>query len=492
MRRFVRPGIAALLASGVLACTTALLATPAGETKLGSAEAADVEKEIGLVAAPALEKYVAEIGQRLSQDASVRTGITYRFQIVDMVAPNAFALPGGFIYVSRGLLALLNSEDELASVIAHEIGHVSARHHLRHALLETPLLPVRLAAGIGSVATGIVSPGLGYVVGAIGSAPGSLTLASHSRGQEDEADAIGQGLVARAGWDPKAMATVMDALTREAELEGHDPNARSFLDTHPTTPSRSKRTLERAASLKVARRAPFVPDRRHFYEMLDGLLYGDSAAHGVVFDNEFLHPELDVRVAFPEGWQIANAQDSVLAAPERGDALAVLSIAAEGGDPFEVAKRVVARSAVRIDGPIEATKLNGLPAARVSGRTRAGWFSYYRDLAVWVAQGRYVYQISGTTREADWPRYRDALGELVASFRGLERRDHAHVREARLRVVDAHPREALAHLLVRVHSAWTPERAAASNGLAPDDALSAGRPLKVARWEIYRDDGEEH
>jgi predicted Zn-dependent protease len=484
MRRYLL-SLAGFAAIGALACTAARLATPGGETELGEDAAVVVERQIGLVQAPELSRYVKAIGARLVKDSAVRTDVDYHFEIVDMAEPNAFALPGGFVYVSRGLLALLNSEDELASVIGHEIGHVAAHHHLRHAMMETPLIPVRLAAGLGGFATGIVSPGLGKIVSGVGSAPGALTLATHSRAQEDEADEIGQKLVADAGWDPGAMATLMDALSREAQLEGRDPNRQSFLDTHPSTPSRSRQTLERASTLPVARIAPIVPDRRKFYGMLDGLLYGDPASHGVVVDGEFLHPDLDLRVAFPDAWKVENGRESVVAAPEAGDALAVFTIAAEGDDPAAVANEVVRKASLKVDGHIESTSIGGLPAARASAHSSEGWSNRYRHLVAWIQQGGVIYQIAGTTRESDWSRYQDSISRTVGSVRPLGPADRKRVREARLRVVDAKRGETLAALLERSGSAWSPERAAAANGIAANAALQSGQPVKVARWEPY-------
>src|SRR5262247_2330978 len=149
MRHFALTWLGGFAAVSALACAAARLATPAGETELGEDAAVVVERQIGLVKAPEISGYVKKIGARLTKDPAVRTDVQYHFEIVDMPEPNAFALPGGFVYVSRGLLALLNSEDELANVIGHEIGHVAAHHHLHHALIETPLIPVRIAAGLG-------------------------------------------------------------------------------------------------------------------------------------------------------------------------------------------------------------------------------------------------------------------------------------------------------------------------------------------------------
>jgi predicted Zn-dependent protease len=473
-----------LLSSAVVACTTAMLATSSGEAKLGAEAAAEVEKEVGFIEAPELQHYVGAIGQRLVERGSrLRRDVTYQIDVVDMAVPNAFALPGGYVYVSRGLLALLNSEDELASVIAHEIGHVSARHHLNHALREAPFLPVRLATGIGSIATGIISPGLGHLVGALGSAPGSIYLASYSRGQEEEADAIGQQIVADAGWDPRAMAQVMDALSRDAELAGRDPEEHGFLDTHPTTPARSRQTIERASTLKAAALPPIASDTRQFYARLDGLLYGDPASAGAIVDNEFLHPELDLRVAFPKDWQVANGADAVVAVPGQRDALAALSIAAKGDDAKAAAKRVVAEASLSLVGGVTAVKIGGLPAFRASATSRKGREQIHHAIA-WIAYSGVVYQVSGTALEKDWPRYGPALTRVVESFRPLTTADCERVREARIRVVTAHAGERLSELLARSDSAWPADRAAAANGLpSSEDALADGRPVKVARWE---------
>ena len=118
--------------------------------------------------------------------------------------------------------------------------------------------------------------------------------------------------------------------------------------------------------------APIVADRRQFYAMLDGLLYGDPASHGIVVDGEFLHPDLDLRIAFPDAWKVANAPQSVVAAPESGDAVAVFTIAAEGSDPMAVANEVVRKASLEVDGRIEATRIGGLAAAKASARSREG------------------------------------------------------------------------------------------------------------------------
>jgi len=192
------------------------------------------------------------------------------------------------------------------------------------------------------------------------------------------------------------------------------------------------------------------------------------------------------------GWKVENGPQSVAAAPEKGDALAVFTIAAEGDDPVAVANEVVRKASLDVDGGVETTRMGGLPAARASGRTREGWTTTYRHLVAWIAQGGAVYQIAGTTREGDWSRYADALTATVGSVRPLSAADRDRVREARLHIVDAKRGESLDALLARSDSAWSPERAAAANGLAANAALQPGQSVKVARWEPYTPAPQAH
>ena len=186
------------------------------EEQLGREEARKVAQTIGLVDDAAFTRYFDAVGQRLAAQ-SPRHGITYTFAVVDSPEPNAFALPGGYVYVTRGLLTLLNSEDELACVVGHEIGHVAPRHSVQKI---TRAAPLGLITGIASGVTGLVSPLLGQVVGGIGGLANSLVLAPYSRDQEREADRLGQAMAARAGWDPDAMSRMLRTLEREQELHG--------------------------------------------------------------------------------------------------------------------------------------------------------------------------------------------------------------------------------------------------------------------------------
>jgi predicted Zn-dependent protease len=202
-----------LLASVLL--SNGCLTLMGGEEKAGAQAARQVEAEMGLVHDPVLGAYVREIGNRLVTNAS-RQNVTWRFQIVDMSAPNAFALPGGYVYVSRGLLALVNNEAELAGVIGHEIGHVTAGHGNKRVTLAAPFM---ILSGITGWATGIVSPRLGEAVSGTGNTMAQgLVIAPFSRSQERQADRIGAEISAKDGWDPEALGQFLENLGRFDKL----------------------------------------------------------------------------------------------------------------------------------------------------------------------------------------------------------------------------------------------------------------------------------
>jgi predicted Zn-dependent protease len=475
-----------------------LLATPGGETKIGEIAAQDIEEKVGFVEMPALETYVQTVGKRLAEEHGVRSGVTFEFHVVDMVEPNAFALPGGHIYVSRGLLVLLNDEDELANVLGHEVGHVSARHHMKHAMLETPFVPVRLAAGIAGAAVNLVAAPLGRlgaplrasgaVVSGLGGATGIVSLSAHSRAQESEADAIGQKLAAAGGWDPLGMTRAMEGLSRYALLHGHDPEIQSFVDTHPSSPKRAELTAERAATLQRAGVPPVASDRAHFLAALEGLLVGEPASNGVVVGSEFLHSELDLRLAFPEGWEVENGTNNVTASPpddeEGAEVFVSLTVATEGDDPEAVAREVLAKSSLRVDHALETGPIGELPSAHAAGLDRHQRKTY-RVAATWIAHGGLVYQVLAAAHETQWEAHGDALTATAKSFRPLLASDRARITEGRLRVVKARAGESLGALLARHTTPWNVATAAAVNALAEDVALDANEPVKLSVSEVY-------
>jgi predicted Zn-dependent protease len=434
---------------------------------------------MGLYDDPALVPYVRSVGERLAA-VSPRRDLAYSFQVVDMQEPNAFALPGGYIYVSRGLLALLNDEDELAGVIGHEIGHVAAKHAVRTVSRAAPL---SILTGIGAAVTGIVSPVLGSVVGGVGGLAGALVLAPYSRGQEEEADRLGQEMAARAGWDPAGISRSLNALEREEALHRDAPRSNSFFATHPPLPRRVAETEARARTLQRNAAAGPRATPEQFLRRLDGLAVGPRAGDGVFEGPLFLHPGFGFHVRFPAGWRTVNERSVVAAIAPDESAVLALQLAATSGGPEAALRAFEQQSGVDLTRSAERTTIGDLPAVR------AGGVAHTRDgpLAVeitWIALGGKVYRITGMTSPASLEAKRPVFRETAGSFGALTSAERAAIRETRIQLVRARGGETLSALLAQAGSAWSLDYAAVANDLDTAAVLDP-RLVKVGVSQPY-------
>jgi predicted Zn-dependent protease len=454
------------------------------ERELGDEEAKQVEASMGLVADPALLAYVQAVGNRVAKQ-SPRQEIAYTFQIVNRPEPNAFALPNGNIYVSRGLLVLANSEDELAGVLAHEVVHVAARHTVRSANVAVATSPLRIATGIAGVGVGILAPRVGEGIMGLGETATAAFLAPYGRSQEREADDIGIELAARAGYDPTGLPRILQTLEREGALNRDGPPRQSFFDTHPATPERVRETLGRAASLHPASAAPVARTHRDFLVRLDGLLSGDDPADGTFVEARFVHPGLDITVRFPAGWQTRNTPRAVLAHPRDKEAAVLLTVAGKGDDPAQVVREAERAAGVSLLARATMLEVNGLRAVRSVVAAEGGGASTTLDIT-WIAHEGVVSRLVGVSPTPRYGAYRPLFDQVVSSFRALTPADLAQIRDARLRLVTAEAGERPEDLARRTGSVWSGEQIAVVNDLASDARLAAGQELKVALPEPYR------
>jgi len=458
-----------------------VLVSTSREKQIGAEEAQKVERSVGLVDDAALSAYVTAVGQRLAAH-SPRRDVEYRFFVADMVEPNAFALPGGYVYVSRGLLVLTNSEDELAGVIGHEIGHVAARHAVQQVSRAAPFAVVtNLTAAI----TGLASPLLGELVGGVGDLASGLVLAPFNRDQEREADRIGQQLAAESGWDPAAISNFLTSMGREQALIGQKERRFDFLASHPSTPERVANTRAFAATLQRAAMPPISADRAAFLGHLDGLVVGSPAANGVFDGQSFLHPDLDFLLRFPDQWQTQNSRANVIGvAPDR-TALLVLDGVAAGDDPLVGARALEKASGAPVVKQTEPLMLGDLKAARTRLRARGEDGELDLNLA-WIAHDGHVYQLLGVTPLQRGDAFQPLFDRVMRSFRPLRPAERAGIRETRLRVVTARSGDTVDEIANRSKTSWKPDMLAAANGLQAGEPLTAGALVKVAVVEPYR------
>jgi predicted Zn-dependent protease len=471
-RREFGGGLAAILALAASGCATI---SPSEEKKLGAEAAEEVERTVGLVNDPKVVGYVRQVAGRMAKVAN-RQDVAWQFNVADDVEPNAFALPGGYVYVTRGLLALSNSEDELAGVIGHEMAHVLERHAARRAGAATPFA---LLFGVPAEILGAISPTLGGIVGGTGDLASGVVLASYSRDQERDADSRGIVLAAQAGWDPAGLASFLHTLEREEALEGHDPNRPGFFATHPATPERVGNVRAAARAQKKAPATPIAGSRAAFLSKLEGLVVGDNPATGVFLGQLFVHPGFDLALEMPAKWKTINTAEAAGAVAPGDDAAVVLSVSGEGDDPV---------AAARADGLKEAqlkqlqrVRVASLPAALLVADTRGG----RRVRLTWIAYRKRVFRVTGVAGVRDWGRYGAVLEQTSATFRPLRPADRERLVESRLRVRPAGAGETVAQVLARGGGTWNAAQMAVANGTTVDAKLEPGWPVKVPVSQRY-------
>ena len=431
-----------------------ILRTEADDRRVGQEASQQVEAEMGLVRDPDLVAYVNRVGQRLARYAP-RGGFDYTFQIVDQEAPNAFALPGGHIYVSRGLLVLSNSEDELAGVLGHEIVHVARRH----------------AAGRQSVMGSV--PGL-FQMTAMG------MVASYSRDQEREADRLGQGLAGLAGYDPQGIADFLTQLEYTERLRIGYSRLPGFLDTHPTTSERVAAAGARARMIAWKRESPFAPDRAAYLARIEGLAVGTRAAEGVFQGDRFLHGDLGFALRVPRGWTPFNTPQAVGAVSPRRDAQVALEFQGRGEDPHAAAVQFIEDGSGRglsVDPP-QPIKIGRLDAVRAEGRAAVRGGSVGAHFT-WLSWKGSVYRMSGMALGST-STLEGVFRSFARSFRPITAQELAAIRERRLHVVVARAGEGLADLSRRANNEWDLQQTAVMNGVFANARLESGQLMKVA------------
>jgi predicted Zn-dependent protease len=415
-----------------------------------------------------LQNYVSSIGNLLAQTSELPR-IEWTFTVLNSPVVNAFALPGGYVYVSRGLIALADNEAQLASVLAHEIGHVTARHSAQR-------YGSQQLAGVASVLTGAL---LGRPAAQATAALSQVAIASYSREQELEADTLGIRYLTRAGYDPDASAAFLAKLQAEselrAELSGNPDAANDFslLRTHPRTMARVQEAMARARTTRVAdpmtARAVYLPK-------LDGLLYGHGPEQGFVRGTRFLHPELRLAFEVPSGFRMRNGQRQVTARGPGGIMVFAAAPKAGGRDPalylrdvWAQGKRLQALTRIEVNDMPGAT---ALARARIQGGVRT----------VRLAAVRYdrdtTYRFLFVPDDAGPP---ERLADTVLrSFRKLSAAEARGLEPRRLRLRTVQPGDTQDSLARRLPYDDLPlRRFRVLNGLEPGARLKPGQTVKL-------------
>jgi len=402
--------------------------SPEQERQVGREQDPQIKQEFGGAYNDAeLAAYVSRIGNKLAATSEM-PDLDFTFTVLNTPDINAFALPGGYVYVTRGLIALAENEAELAGVIAHEIGHVTARHSAERYSRGT-------AIGLGATILGVLTDSKAIAdLAGLGS---QLYLKSYSREQEFQADTLGVRYLSRAGYETGAMASFLQKLGKASQLQAeiaganHDPDAIDLMATHPRTVDRVQKALIAASIRPVSN--PMV-GRDPFLDKVDGVLFGSDPKEGVIRDRTFLHKDLDFRFEVPPNFRIYNQPQRVLASDPNG-ARFIFDAAPKSAEqaPASYIRNSWAKGQAVRD--LESIKINGMNAA-------TGWLAltakngttYMLRLVAIRYDAETLYRMQFLIPSQRTNALNEDMRRTTYSFRRLSEEDQAEIQPYRIKV----------------------------------------------------------
>ena len=424
------------------------------ELDLGQRYNQQIRKENPRYADEQLQAYVQRVGERVAKN-SHRNQLAYQFTVVDSPDINAFALPGGYIYIHRGLLAYLSSEAELAAVLGHEVGHVTARHSVQQQSQSTAwgLLgqAVAIGTGVGAAAD---------ITGALGNA----FVRGYGRDMELEADGLGAQYLARSGYDPQAMIEVVKVLKNQEDFARDQAAERGdaqpaggyhgVFDTHPDNDRRLQQVVGPARALATGQQEV---NREAFLKRLEGLPFGDSADTGMRRGQRFYHGDLNFTLAFPQGWDLLNRPDALIGHSADQQAFVVLTLEdnPQNLSPLELLRQRVGGQRLVTGVELQQAGLKGYSAV-IAGNAA-------KRVAIIQHGARFYLFVAAMRGRASLERYDEQFLSVINSFRPMTGAERKQVQPLRLH-------------MVKVKAGDTFERLA-KNSQLPGDAVKALRLL---------------
>jgi predicted Zn-dependent protease len=433
------------------------------EIQLGQQAAQEVSQTVGLYGDAKLQGYVDGLGKKLAA-ISDRPNVPWQFHVVDDASVNAFALPGGPIFVTRGILASMTSEAELATVVGHEIGHVAARHSVNQ-LSKAQL--AQLGLGVGS----ILSPTLARF-GQLAGAGLQLLFLKYSRDAENQADELGFRYALKGGYDVRQMKELFVLLEKlSAQQQGRLPE---WMATHPNPENRLQSTEKRLAKVQ-GDLSGLVSNRDGYLAAINGIVFGENPRHGFFKGNSFLHPDLKFRIDFPQGWKTANQPQAVAAISPNQDAITSLEIVGQMS-PEEAAQKFFSNQAIR-PGTTSKGNVNGFPAL-------SGTFQAQTDqgnlegLANFISYGGKTFALLEYTAAGKLSSYEQVFRQVLGSFNILTDPEALNVQPARVEVVKVPRDMTLEQFNSQYPSSIPVDQLALINGVDKGAVLRAGTAVK--------------
>lgn len=440
------------------------LVSESQEIQMGREADPQITAQLGLVDDAELQRYVSDLGLRLAR-VSERPNLPWSFKVVDDPTVNAFALPGGFIYVTRGILARFDSEAELAGVLGHEIGHVTARHSVSQ-ISRQQLQQIGL--GVGMVLSDDIR-----AIGGLLSAGMQLMNLRYSRGDETESDELGLRYMSREGYDASSMVGVFEMLAQVGGgSEGRIPE---WQLTHPYPENRAENIRARIAEAGLPTDGTVARDR--YLNHLDGMVFGDDPRQGYFKDARFVHPDLEFELTFPSGWRTIN-QRSVVAAIEPGEeAILTVEVAQDAADPAAALRAFLAQEGITA-GAVREESTGGVPKAR-AGFEAATEGGTVRGEVAFVRHEGVTYRMLGyAASSAAWSSHAGRVAAAITSFQPLTDPAILAVQPWRLEIRSLSGTTSLSTYLQSNASPVSIETLARINRVTPQEVLSSGQRIK--------------
>lgn len=496
MRHFA---ITTVLATALLAACGSKVQNPVtGQTERSvmseEAEIAEGQKahqgvlqEYAALKNPRVQAYVNELGQRLAKQ-SHRANLQWTFTVLDSPEINAFALPGGYVYVTRGIMAYMESEADLAGVIGHEIGHVTARHGAQRATRQQNAgLGVLAASVLGAVLESRGMAGAGQMASEVSQNAAAGYVAKYGREQELQADGLGAEYLARNNFDPRNMVDVINVLKNQerfaadqARAQGREaPAQNSWLASHPSNDERLSQITERAAQYKDT--GKYVDEgRTRYLQIIEGLAFGESAEQGLTRGRNFYHEGMGFAVTVLPGWRIQNEAEQLTLVNAQRDAGLIVQVApAQAGTSHD---EIIRNLIKPTEGNVRRTQINGLPATHFVGahNTQDNQREAV-ELTLVSGPGAPNYVLAYAAKDAaTLQRARAQLQEVEATFRPLNAADRSAARAWTLKNV-AYPRGGFAELARTSPLANAEQQLRLINGVYAGGEPKAGQLVKVVQ-----------
>lgn len=445
------------------------------EIQVGARYHSEILKQYGIYEVPELQAYISQLGKDLAAH-SHREDLIFRFTVLDSPEVNAFALPGGYVYITRGILAYLNSEAEVGGVLGHEIGHITARHGVKQQSAAT-------AAQIFSAVVAIKTGSQTY--SDLSNILGGALLSGYGREQELEADRLGAEYIANIGFDPKEMLEVVGVLKDQEEFAKHRAKTEGLQQqtyhgvfaSHPRNDQRLQEVIESVEKQKaeVTRQS----NSERFLQSLDGLLFGQSPDQGLIRDNHFLHPVLGVAFKLPQDWRTQNLRDRFIILSQ--DKLAMIQLTVEDLHKRETPKEYL----YRILGnprPVQeqSLEISGLPAYSLVGtiQTPAGRANA-RFTAIFHQEKAYLF-VGAADPKTDFSIHDKEFVTVAGSFHPMTEQERKQAQPYRLKTYRTKPGDTYAKLAQKIPLPnYKEEQLRLLNGDYPDRELTPGRLIKL-------------